>query len=328
MERSSPSANSLDDKQGHDPTVPGPRAEPTLDGRRTTPPRCVARTRLAQDAADVVGRRVLADQQLAADLAVAQPLATRPRIWTSRNDSPVGGPATGRGAPSERMRPNRAGMPICRRAPSSPSSSPARSRRSRPAAAASDRARTRCGRSRCVRQPACSAHRTLEVRTRASHSPSVVASMPSGVPRRRSRRPCARSACSCLASGSSSGYSSAAVASSPRAAATSVEVGRVGEPERDPELVEALGATRASSLPASVSIPSSVSRDVSLERHAPRGWPACVSPGRARRAGPAPAGRRTSGCRTRPRSRPVSSPAPLVERLAMASASASRPRTA
>ena len=103
----------LDHVKGHD----GKRSR---SGRREAVPvgvggglGAIGAARLAQDAADVVGRRVLADRErLRRSARLLKPRATRPRIWASRGESPSGRPAGGAGDPSARIRASSAGMPI------------------------------------------------------------------------------------------------------------------------------------------------------------------------------------------------------------------------
>ena len=167
---------------------------PVGEGGRLGPVRAV---RLAQDAADVVGRRVLADRELLADLTVAEPAGDelqdlRPRAAESPSGSPAPRPAT----PSAPTLADSPAMPIrSASAAASPSSASARPRRRR--AAAEQQARVLVG---GVGQPGGRAHlpvqRQRAARSAARRGPARPASRracPGSGRRRRSRRPGARS---------------------------------------------------------------------------------------------------------------------------------------
>ena len=71
---------------------------------------------LAQDAADVVGGGVLADDSVVPISRLLRPRAISARICTSRGDRPSGGPRR-RGGPSARIRPSSSACRSARRAP-------------------------------------------------------------------------------------------------------------------------------------------------------------------------------------------------------------------
>ncbi len=247
----------------------------------------------------MVGGGVLADRQRGADLPVAEALRRRaPRICASRGERPSGSAAPrGVARRAARILASSAGIPI-RSASAAASPSSARRAPGRPAARAQQQARVLVG---GVREPRGGAHaavelqRPLEVRLGRARPRRAwrPACRGSGRPRRSrtTRWPIITLA---PASGSSSGYTSAATASSPSAAQASVRYVERGQPQRLAERLEPLRASRDSSRRASASMPSSASSATSPGRHGPSRAarrPGSGSPARARPAARARAGR-------------------------------------